>query len=77
LSLRYGEFVRLAGGQCAETYVLIDFLDVMRQLGLWPLAPALRQCRAHPGPATHDGVRPGAAADPAESRASLALRRRR
>jgi predicted ester cyclase len=72
VSIRFGEFVRLSGGLVAEAYVLVDLLDVCRQLGVWPLAPALGNVERVPGPATHDGVSDGMS-DDAVSQTSLAL----
>jgi predicted ester cyclase len=72
VSIRFGEFVRISEGLVAEAYVLIDLLDILRQLNLWPLAPALGNVEQVPGPATHDGVRDGME-DDAVSRESLAL----
>jgi len=72
VSLRYGEFHRIEGGRIAETYLLIDIPDLMRQAGRWPFAPPRGASDRWPGPATHDGVSlsPAAAAD---SQKSLAL----
>jgi predicted ester cyclase len=71
-SIRYGEFVRLSGGQVREAYVILDLLDLMRQAGAWPLAPPLGNADRVPGPMTRDGVR-SEAGDAAESAKSLAL----
>jgi len=43
-------------GKIAASYVFIDFLDLMRQAGCWPLAPSLGQEMRWLPPATHDGV---------------------
>lgn len=56
INIRYGEFCRLTDGRISESYLILDILDVMRQLGLWPIAPALGSDERAPGPATHDGV---------------------
>ncbi len=72
VTLRYGEFHRLADGFAVESYVIVDLPDLMRQAGVWPLAPPLGATDRVPGPATRDGVRT-TSADPAESQASLAL----
>lgn len=72
VTLRYGEFHRLVDGLAVESYVILDLPDLMRQAGVWPLAPPLGAPDRVPGPSTHDGVRT-TPADPAESRASLAL----
>lgn len=70
--LRFGEFHRLEGGYVVESYMLLDLPDLMRQAGCNPLPPSLGAEGLVPGPATRDGIRL-AAADPAESAASLSL----
>ncbi|MDX2142493.1 MAG: ester cyclase [Rhodospirillaceae bacterium] len=72
INIRYGEFCRLTDGLISESYVILDILDVMRQLGLWPIAPALGSDERVPGPATHDGV-VDAPQDARESTESLKL----
>jgi predicted ester cyclase len=72
LNLRFGEFVRLEDGLVQETYLLIDLLDGLRQLGRFPLAPMLGSAERIPGPATQDGLGVGAR-DPEASQASLRL----
>jgi hypothetical protein len=71
-TIRFGEFVRLRDGRACEAYVILDLLDLMRQAGIWPLAPQLGDAGRVTGPATHDGVQRGPG-DPAEAAASLAL----
>lgn len=39
--LRFGEIHRIADGRIAESWMLPDMLDLIRQAGLWPLAPSL------------------------------------
>lgn len=56
LYVRFGEFYRLEGGLIVDGYVSLDLIDVMRQLGINPLPPALGIESHCPGPATHDGV---------------------
>ncbi|GIT08386.1 MAG: hypothetical protein CM1200mP30_20160 [Pseudomonadota bacterium] len=34
--LRYGEFHRMQNGQAVETYLFLDFIDLLRQIGKWP-----------------------------------------
>ena len=71
-TLRFGEFSRMRAGVVCETYVLFDILDLMRQAGIWPLAPPLGSAGLTPGPATQDGLfRPPP--DPADSRQSMTL----
>lgn len=71
-SLRFGEFARWLDGQIVESCTIIDILDLLRQLGLWPLAPALGASDRIPGPATCDGVIT-TPQHPAESERSLKL----
>lgn len=56
LYVRFGEFYRLEGRQVVDAYILVDLIDVMRQLGVNPLPPARGIEALCPGPATHDGV---------------------
>ncbi len=70
--LRYGEFHHMLEGKIAESYVLIDFLDLMRQAGFWPIAPSLGTEGRWPGPATNDGVLLSPQ-DPALSETSIQL----
>ena len=53
--LRYGEFHRVVDGKIAETRLLVDVLDVMRQAG-YQFVPALAPEVVIPGPMTQDGV---------------------
>lgn len=39
--LRFGEIHRIENGRIAESWMLPDMLDLMRQAGVWPLAPSL------------------------------------
>ena len=71
-TLRFGEFVRMRDGRVCEAYVILDLLDLMRQAGVWPLAPPLGGTDRVPGPAFNDGARMSKC-DPAESAASLLL----
>ena len=54
--LRYGEFYRIEEGLIVEARILIDFLDLIRQLGRMPLPKELGTEMLFPSPATHDGV---------------------
>ena len=69
--LRYGEIHRVENGRIAQSTVLIDVLDVIRQAGFWPLAPSLGTEEMWPGPLTADGVILHET-DPAASAANLA-----
>ncbi len=56
VAVRYAEGHELRDGKIAASYLFIDFLDLMRQVGYWPIAPGLgREMRWLP-PMTHDGV---------------------
>lgn len=70
LYLRYGEVWQIDDdGRVVQANLLWDVLDVMRQTGVWPLAPSLGVEGMWPGPLTADGVRltSSAAADGFES----------
>ena len=69
--LRYGEVHHVENGRIAQSTVLIDVLDVIRQAGFWPLAPSLGTEEMWPGPLTADGV-VLSETDPAKSAANLA-----
>ena len=56
--LRSGEFYRMEGGRIAEAKLLFDFLDLLRQIGRFPLPRMLGTEMLFPDPATHDGVLP-------------------
>ncbi len=71
-TLRFGEFARLRDGVAVEVYTILDLPDLMRQCGVWPLAPPLGASDRVPAPASHDGVRL-TPADPRDSAESLAL----
>lgn len=69
--LRYGEVWQIGGdGRAVQVNLLWDVLDVMRQAGVWPLAPSLGVEGAWPGPITADGLRL-VPSDPQAGRASL------
>jgi predicted ester cyclase len=54
--LRVCEVHHLRDGRIARSYVLFDFLDLMRQAGVWPMAPSLGSEGMWPAPTT-PGVR--------------------
>ena len=56
LTIRFGEFVKMAAGRVVETFIILDLLDVMRQAGCSPIAPSLGTADRVPGPSTHDGL---------------------
>ncbi len=69
--LRYGEMHVVKDGKIAQSTVLIDILDVIRQAGFWPIAPSLGTEEQWPGPFTADGILL-TEQDPAISAASIA-----
>lgn len=69
--IRYGEVWRIGpDGRATQANLLWDVLDVMRQAGHWPLAPAMGDEVAWPAPITGDGLRL-APSDPGRSLASI------
>jgi predicted ester cyclase len=69
--LRYGEVWQIGpDGRALQANLLWDVLDVMRQAGVWPLAPSLGVEGMWPGPLTADGVRL-APSEPAQGRDSI------
>lgn len=54
--LRYCEAHELRAGVIVKSYVFLDFLDLMRQAGYWPLAPSLGSEMRWLPPRTLDGV---------------------
>jgi predicted ester cyclase len=69
--LRYGEVHQVADGRIVQSNCLWDVLDLIRQAGLWPIAPSLGVEAMWPGPITGDGL-VLRDTDPAQSAASLA-----
>lgn len=69
--LRYGEVHQVAGGRIVQSNCLWDVLDLIRQAGIWPVAPSLGVEGMWPGPITGDGL-VFHDTDPAQSAASLA-----
>ena len=63
--VRYVEFHRVEGDRIAETVLLTDVADVMRQAGVDPFPEWTGAALLVPGPRTHDGVMLDAQ-DPAE-----------
>lgn len=54
--LRYGEVHEIEDGLIVESHVIIDVLDLMHQVGCWPISPSLGAEGAWQNPATQDGV---------------------
>lgn len=56
VSVRYAEGHELRDGKITTSYLFIDFLDLMRQAGYWPIAPSLGSEMRWLPPMTHDGI---------------------
>ncbi|HEX9116154.1 MAG TPA: ester cyclase [Anaerolineae bacterium] len=56
VAVRYAEGHELRDGRLARSYIFVDFLDLMRQAGYWPIAPSLGREMQWLSPMTHDGV---------------------
>lgn len=69
--LRFGEFHRIDEGRIVETAMLVDLLDLLRQMGIRPLPPGLGSEELAPPPSTHDGV---VAGDPPAAETAKSLR---
>jgi len=54
--LRYGEVHEVRDGKIIQSNCIWDVLDVIRQVGFWPLAPSLGTEGMWPGPITGDGL---------------------
>lgn len=72
LTLRFGEFCRIQNGKIKEIYLLIDTLDIMRQVNIWPLSFSLGTEGWWPKPTNNKGIIL-TAPDITESRMSLKL----
>lgn len=56
VTIRFGEFCRVHNGKIREMYVLLDLLDVMRQVNLWPIPKSLGVEGWWPKPHTYNGL---------------------
>lgn len=56
VNIRWGEFCRLEDGKIAETFFLIDLIDLMQQAGFQILPPSRGKDGVYPPPAADDGV---------------------
>lgn len=56
LHVRFGEFYKLEGGKIIDAYVILDLIDVFRQLGVNPLRRGLGIETLVPGPLAQDGL---------------------
>jgi predicted ester cyclase len=72
LYIRFGEFYKLDGGRVIDAYVILDLVDVFRQLGVNPIRRGLGIETLIPGPFEQDGLIL-AAQDPNETAKSLKL----
>lgn len=59
LFFRIGEFHRIEKGKIAESHILLDIPDVMRQAGCYPLPPMPAAPGIYPPPKGQDGIRLG------------------
>lgn len=69
--LRYGEVHQIVDGRIVQSNCLWDVLDMVRQAGLWPVAPSMGAEGMWPGPITGDGL-VFHDTDPEQSAANLA-----
>jgi predicted ester cyclase len=74
-NIRSGEVHRIVDGKIAQSTVLIDVLDVIRQAGFQPVPPSTGTELPWPGPFTADGIRL-TQGDPDEEAANLAQMRK-
>ncbi|MDX2163358.1 MAG: ester cyclase [bacterium] len=56
VSVRFAEGHALRANKIVISYLFVDFLDLMRQAGYWPIAPSLGREMPWLPPATLDGV---------------------
>ena len=56
VTIRFGEFCKIQDGKIKEIYLLMDLLDLMRQVSLWPLPYTLGVEGWWPKPFTLDGI---------------------
>ena len=55
--LRFSEIHHVQGDKIVHSYVMLDILDLLHQIGQWPLVPSLGYEGMWPGPKTGDGLR--------------------
>ena len=56
VKIRWGEFCRLEGDRIAETYFLIDVIDLLQQAGQHVLPPSRGLDGLYPPPQANDGI---------------------
>jgi predicted ester cyclase len=71
VQLRFCEVHHLAGDRIAQSWVMWDLLDLMRQARCWPIAPSLGAEGTWLGPMTQDGLRTGETQDGAAAFATV------
>lgn len=54
--IRFGQFSKIEGGKIVETRILLDLIDLMRQVGIQVLPKSRGTEWVVPGPSTKDGV---------------------
>ena len=54
--IRWGEFCRVENGRITETYLLLDFVDLMQQAGYEVLPPSRGADGLYPPPKANDGI---------------------
>ncbi len=54
--IHYVEYHRIEAGRSLECYLYFDMLDLLRQIGRWPLPPSNGYEGFVPGPASADGL---------------------
>lgn len=56
VSIRWGEFCRIENNRIAESYFLLDFIDLMQQAGFPVLPPSRGADGLYPAPKGNDGI---------------------
>ncbi len=56
VNIRWGEFCRIEQNRIVETYVLLDFIDLMQQAGFQVLPPSRGVDGVYPPPRAKDGI---------------------
>jgi len=56
VSIRWGEFCRIEHGKIVETYLLLDFIDLMQQAGFQVLPASRGVDGVYPPPRARDGI---------------------
>lgn len=55
--LRFSEIHQIEDDKIIHSYVMLDILNLLHQIGAWPLVPSLGYEGMWPGPKTGDGLR--------------------